>query len=260
MPARCPSCGKQFKDITRVRKHLNHPYSRCSDYVPQNRSQGHPTRRNPHSGTAPIDDTIMDYEDEIDDASHPGIAQDITPDPETATEVSDQYHGSAKILAAGQSFMDRFDQDPYAAERQENLYYPFSSKDEWEMASFLLRSGLSMKDIDEFLKLTMVSSSHPADSTLYLNFVRFKGCVCRSTLPKPFVAVLKCFQKFHNGTLKSSSSLAFQQKTPWSFIIETLSNVSNICSGTHFLSVTWTITHVEFTRRLSGQFACILNG
>lgn len=71
-------------------------------------------------------------------------------------EVCDLYEGSARISSAGDDFLDRFDQDVHAHERIKNPYYPFLSKVEWELASFLLRSDMSMKRIDEFLKLELV--------------------------------------------------------------------------------------------------------
>lgn len=69
----------------------------------------------------------------------------------------EEYAGSAKIYCQGQTFMDKFDKDRYALERQENLYYPFASREEWQFAEFLLQSGLSMNAIDRFLKLDLVS-------------------------------------------------------------------------------------------------------
>ena len=61
---------------------------------------------------------------------------------------------------AGVTFMSEFGRDQYAAERVENLYYPFASKGEWELAAFLLRSNLSMASIDSFLSLKPVSAHH----------------------------------------------------------------------------------------------------
>ena len=37
------------------------------------------------------------------------------------------------------------------------LDYPFASKQEWEMVSYLLKSDLSMTALDEFLNLQLVS-------------------------------------------------------------------------------------------------------
>ena len=52
--------------------------------------------------------------------------------------------------------MDQFHNDRYSEFRTSNIYYPFAGKDQWELASFLLSSGLSMSKIDEFLCLKTV--------------------------------------------------------------------------------------------------------
>jgi len=54
------------------------------------------------------------------------------------------------------TFLDRFNEDEYSSFRAVNMYYPFSSKAEWELASFLLSSDLSMQKVDAFLKLKLV--------------------------------------------------------------------------------------------------------
>jgi len=66
------------------------------------------------------------------------------------------YPEAALVLGQGQTFMDLFDEDEYAEKRVENLYYPFATLPEWELASFLLKSDLSMAATDEFLKLQLV--------------------------------------------------------------------------------------------------------
>ncbi|TFK60409.1 hypothetical protein BDN72DRAFT_779450, partial [Pluteus cervinus] len=52
--------------------------------------------------------------------------------------------------------MERFDKDPQSRHRKKNIYYPFRDFDDWKLACFLLRSGLSMASIDEFLKLPII--------------------------------------------------------------------------------------------------------
>ncbi|KAG0701310.1 hypothetical protein DFH29DRAFT_876015 [Suillus ampliporus] len=49
--------------------------------------------------------------------------------------------------------MDQFSENEYAAEREQNQYFPFASKLDWETPSFILQSDLSMADIDEYLNL-----------------------------------------------------------------------------------------------------------
>ena len=69
----------------------------------------------------------------------------------------EQYQGAAKEYGAGTTFMEEFDHDQYAEACVKNLYYPFASRDEWEFASFLLHSDLSMASIDSLLSLNLVS-------------------------------------------------------------------------------------------------------
>ena len=69
------------------------------------------------------------------------------------------YPGAAWTYGKGSTFMDEFDDDEHAATREDNLYYPWASRPEWELASFLLCLSLSMADIDQFLSLDLVSES-----------------------------------------------------------------------------------------------------
>lgn len=69
-----------------------------------------------------------------------------------------EYPGASKQYGRDATFMEKFDKDKYANQRITNLYYPFSSRDEWEHALFLLRSSMSMKAIDEYIKLQLVRS------------------------------------------------------------------------------------------------------
>ena len=61
------------------------------------------------------------------------------------------------MYGCGPGFLGWFQDNKNAEARSTNLYYPFLSKGEWEIAAFLSRSGLSMKLIDEFLSLSLVS-------------------------------------------------------------------------------------------------------
>ncbi|KAJ7038598.1 hypothetical protein C8F04DRAFT_1209379 [Mycena alexandri] len=81
------------------------------------------------------------------------------PDPQSSWDgpVKDFYDGAAETLGRGETFKDKFQQDKYKKERQTNLYYPFASAGEWELAAFINRSGLSLAKTDEFLKLQLVS-------------------------------------------------------------------------------------------------------
>ncbi|KAJ7203716.1 hypothetical protein C8J57DRAFT_1259579 [Mycena rebaudengoi] len=90
----------------------------------------------------------------------PGFDFDeVAAQPFTGTEY---FKGAAEPLKdKGESFVDWFNSDQFAHHRVDNIYYPFANKDEWELASFLLRSSMTMRDIDDFLGLKMVRERLP---------------------------------------------------------------------------------------------------
>lgn len=69
-----------------------------------------------------------------------------------------EYDGAARTFGPGTTFMQQFDSDKFAEERTQNLYYPFTSRAEWELGAFLLRSDLSLSALDKFLSLNLVST------------------------------------------------------------------------------------------------------
>ncbi|KAG1848106.1 hypothetical protein F4604DRAFT_1542592, partial [Suillus subluteus] len=56
----------------------------------------------------------------------------------------------------GYTFLGLFDSDKNSIHQKTNLYYPFSSQRDWQLAAWLLHSGLSMGKIDSFLSLEMI--------------------------------------------------------------------------------------------------------
>jgi hypothetical protein len=66
------------------------------------------------------------------------------------------FPGASQAFGKGETFLDIYNKDDYADKRNDNLYYPFATQSEWELASFLLKSGLSMAQTDEFLKPELV--------------------------------------------------------------------------------------------------------
>jgi hypothetical protein len=91
---------------------------------------------------SPDEDSAMDYSDPAT--------------PSSTGPVKDYYKGAAKTYGRGDTFLDKFHKDQYREERQSNLYYPFASADEWELASYLTRSNMTIADTDEFLNLRLV--------------------------------------------------------------------------------------------------------
>ncbi|KAG1794838.1 uncharacterized protein HD556DRAFT_1198998, partial [Suillus plorans] len=75
-------------------------------------------------------------------------------------------------------FLDLFDADEYVDCRKDNHFYPFASRNEWEVTGFLLQSLLSMAAINEFLALSMIQE-------LNLSFKNTKELrSCAEMLPK----------------------------------------------------------------------------
>ena len=70
--------------------------------------------------------------------------------------VINAHPSTPSIYPGGTTFMDQFFTDQYADFRRENLYYPFASRIDWQLTSWLLRSRLSMAAIDNFLSLELV--------------------------------------------------------------------------------------------------------
>ena len=123
--AKCPSCGMVFRDETSVLKHMNHRFSSCKFFFL-------------HGNSLP---------------THPSTPPLTPPNPPSRSMV---FPGAGHVYGRGNGYMGTFHEDTHAPERTSNPYYPFLSKGEWEIASFLSKSGLSMKHIDEFLSLSLV--------------------------------------------------------------------------------------------------------
>ena len=71
----------------------------------------------------------------------------------------EDFTGASVAYGTGETFMEKFDSDGFTEQRKDNPYYPFASKADWEMGSFLIWLRLSMANIDIFLKLESVSTS-----------------------------------------------------------------------------------------------------
>lgn len=144
---RCPSCDSQFDSHTGVLKHMNHPRSSCVNWFMTHQQQIPPTFT-----SAPLSPV---FNETLPDFYTPSIDNDTT-DIRLPEEVRDHFPGAGQTFGKSPGFMEVFDSDVHADMRKENIYYPFASKGEWEIASFLERCGLSMNWIDELLCLSKV--------------------------------------------------------------------------------------------------------
>ena len=161
MPSvRCPRCGKKFKDQTSLLQHMNQPISSCLTHFEE---------RIDIATTLQSDLTISENDDMgrqsfeapdfMDTAEDLLLASKSSQNPEDSQNpiVIKKHPTSGIVYGCGETFMDQCDKDRFTETRKGCLYYPFASRDEWELASFLLRSRLSMAALDRFLKLELAS-------------------------------------------------------------------------------------------------------
>ncbi|KAH7903379.1 hypothetical protein BJ138DRAFT_1020738, partial [Hygrophoropsis aurantiaca] len=66
------------------------------------------------------------------------------------------YPGAAQQYHYGQSFLENFNADQFSEQRKTNLFYPFASKEDWQVGAWLSRSRLSVAAIDSFLSLPLI--------------------------------------------------------------------------------------------------------
>ena len=120
----CPNCHRKFDSAATVIRHLNHPYMSCTKWLLPLDSQ-------PNPPSSPVQG-----------------------DPKDPPHVAFPFSGH--VFGRDQGFADRFHRDKFAEHRAENLYFPFGSRDEFELGAFLTQNNLSMKVIDRFLSLALV--------------------------------------------------------------------------------------------------------
>ena len=140
----CPNCGLIFSSSTAVLKHMNHRYSSCHLWFTNTQPESPPR--------APLSEThTPPPSHHFSDTPPPSHYFPHTP------PLSHYFPHAGHVFDSGPGFLGWFRSDEDAEARSINPYYPFASKGEWELAGFLLRSGLSMKLINEFLSLSLVS-------------------------------------------------------------------------------------------------------
>ena len=179
----CLRCRKKFYSKTNILQHLNQPIGPCygtnwyQDHSNRDDSEL-PQDNDQFAGPAssiPVPDVSRFADsDSQSELNHPpflpsdsGLTSfDQEPgyygmsDINNGQKFTEYFLGCSNSYAGGATFMDLFWQDEHAEEQQENLYFPFTSRNEWEFSSWCLHSGLSMAAIDSLLSLTIVSNQH----------------------------------------------------------------------------------------------------
>lgn len=111
--------------------------------------------------SSPREMTHLDH-----DCARPGTVNANTPPAPTITDPYPQVTdaGLQKTdhpnqpygFDGGQNLLQAMENDIYSDFRRENLYYPFRSMGEWQLARWISESRLTQAQIDKFLKLEEV--------------------------------------------------------------------------------------------------------
>lgn len=132
----CPSCGHQFASSSGVLQHMNSPITPCVTWFKFLESLSTESTSN----------------NEMDDDNNTSNHHTLT-----ATHFKVSHPNPPSIFQRSRpGFMDDFNADHNAEKRKTNIYYPFSSKEEWGLSLWLLCSRLSMGVIDDFLALPII--------------------------------------------------------------------------------------------------------
>ncbi|KAG1882344.1 hypothetical protein F4604DRAFT_1921484 [Suillus subluteus] len=160
----CPSCRKILEDHTSVACHMSQPWSGCNtwleDIIKLNSlippldpvDIEHHVSQEPELGGEAIVVDFGDVGGEFSDEEN--IMGGGTLD--EGSEATDYYPDPSLAYQDGYTFLSLFDSDENSVHCKNNLYYLFSGQRDWQVAAWLLHSGLSMGKINSFLSLEMV--------------------------------------------------------------------------------------------------------
>lgn len=140
MPS-CPNCGKYYKNASSITRHLSQPRTSCLDIIhnlvqitpssnesldpDESSSCGFNSNKYPELYNDGMDvDSGCNSENPEEDGEGP-----------VREEVVDEYVGAAIGYGEGMTFMDLFDSDEFAKERELNLFYPFSGREHQQIQS-----------------------------------------------------------------------------------------------------------------------------
>ncbi len=80
-------------------------------------------------------------------------------EPRSRDNFTKKHTAAGNPFGDGHTILDNIRKnDTFASERKENIYYPFASRLDWEVASWLSRLNVSMELTNEFFDLEFVSS------------------------------------------------------------------------------------------------------
>jgi len=117
--------------------------------------------RFPETGYLPLDLSVAasPLEGAVDSCTSGETGMELG-DADNKQEFTEYYQGCSISYQGGSMFLDSFWGNKYSDERKENLYFPFTSGEEWQFSAWCVCLGLSMGAIDSLLSLSIVSYYH----------------------------------------------------------------------------------------------------
>jgi len=162
----CPNCLRPFNPRG-LQTHLNHQHSSCFGYQDDydklrafseeeiRRCEQHALERAQEHAL----ERVPTFQNLVPSPPLPPPPISTVP-PHINTTIAEYHPRSSYIYGNKKNTFARITDDGFAHRRVNNPYYPFQGHEEWELACFLARSSLSQLEIDEFLKLKLVTPVH----------------------------------------------------------------------------------------------------
>ena len=152
-----------------------------------------PLPPDPIDGLEPMDNTPL---------SPPFVSLELDPQ-----QCRMDFPAASKTYGRGKTFADSFNDNKFAPYRVQNTYYLFADQEEWELGSFLLRSGMLMQKVDEFLRLKLVSEFSLPRYIVNQLLSRSRVPGLHSILQRTYEVELKSCQVSQSGSSRKSPLL-----------------------------------------------------
>ncbi|KAF9043458.1 hypothetical protein BJ165DRAFT_1405755 [Panaeolus papilionaceus] len=159
----CLHCGKLFETESNALNHMNQPRSTCRHFHEDATHFAHfkgYTNGDPDFENLNGPDAVLPMEGvEQDSPAGPSIFAHPTPHEFVQRPHREEFPRTSSTwnqTHPSKTFMELFAADPLASRCTDLPYYLFSTRNEWEVALFLLQSGMSHAKLDEFLKLELI--------------------------------------------------------------------------------------------------------
>ncbi|KIJ12445.1 hypothetical protein PAXINDRAFT_14769 [Paxillus involutus ATCC 200175] len=264
MPAECPNCLRQFKDTSSVTWHLSQPRTACHCWqddlisVAELLNRHKPPEMQPDSPILVLmEDLSCSSDESFDDPARWNEAAfdwDADVEMENGRGITPAqsniitFNSAAKVYQAGETFLDRFNLDACAPQRRNNIYYPFASRVEWDMAKYLLCSSLSMAKIDEFLKLDLIKYLHLSFRTA--KDLQGFSLPTTQVIHLYFHNMLDCIEMLFNHPFFTNKLDLTPQR-----VYETTEHLSHLPAGATLLGVILSLDKTNITNMTGGQVA-----